>query len=185
MAFFKKHLTSNYSEILYDTHAIKAYDSLHQGSNESTIVYLNRVQDILECIHHTSDMSSITAISTFHAKILTGLKESWLQNKLAESKAKKWTTMAQLLRDAADMDVDFERSCGYSLLTFSMFYLQILVPLTGPTSHLQKVHNNHQLDWKNPNVGIARENTSKRTAPQPPSKVPPQNTNPQRKNSIT
>ena len=69
---------SNYSEIPYDTHAINAYDSLHQGSNESTIAYLHRVQDILECIHHTSDMSSITAIGTIHVKILTGLKDSRL-----------------------------------------------------------------------------------------------------------
>ena len=86
---WKKHLTGNYSEILYDTHAINAYDSLHQGSDESTIAYLHRVQDILEHIHLTSNMSSITAIGTNHAKILTGLKDSQLQNKLAESKAKK------------------------------------------------------------------------------------------------
>ena len=69
------------------THAINAYDSLHQGSDESTIGYLHRVQDILEHIHHTSDMSSITTISTSHVKILNGLKDSKLQNKLAKSKA--------------------------------------------------------------------------------------------------
>ena len=74
----KKHLTSNYSEIPYDTYAINAYDSLHQGSDESTIADLHRAQDILECIHHTSDMSSITAIGTNHAKILTSLKDSRL-----------------------------------------------------------------------------------------------------------
>ena len=85
----KKHLTSNYSEIPYYTHAINVYDSLHQGSDESTIVYLHREQDILECIHHTGDMSSITTIGTNHMKILTGLKDSRLQNKLAKSKAKK------------------------------------------------------------------------------------------------
>ena len=32
------------------------------------------VQDILECIHHTSNMTSISAISTNHVKILAGLK---------------------------------------------------------------------------------------------------------------
>ena len=53
----KKHLTSKYSEIPYHTHAINAFDSLFQGSDESTIAYLHRVEDILECIHHTSDMS--------------------------------------------------------------------------------------------------------------------------------
>ena len=49
-----------------------------------------------------------------------------------------------------------------------MFHPQILVLLTGPTGQLQKVHNNHQLDRKSPNVGIAWENTTKKdcqTAP--------------------
>ena len=44
-----------------------------QGTDESTEAYLHRVQDILECIHHTNDMSSIMAIGTNHTKILTGL----------------------------------------------------------------------------------------------------------------
>ena len=114
---------SNYSEILYDTHAINAYDSLQQGSNESTEAYLHRAQDILECIHHTNDMSSITAIGTNHVKILTSLKDSRLQNKLAKLKAKKWITMAQVLQDVADMAVDFERSRGYSLPTFDVQYI--------------------------------------------------------------
>ena len=39
----KKHLTTNYSQIPYDTHAINAYDNLHQGSKESTSAYLHRV----------------------------------------------------------------------------------------------------------------------------------------------
>ena len=44
----KKHLTTNYLEIPYDTHAINAYDNLHQGSDKSTSAYLCRAQDILE-----------------------------------------------------------------------------------------------------------------------------------------
>ena len=164
----KKHLTSNYSKILYDTHAINAHDSLQQGSNESTKAYLHRAQDILECIHHTSDMSSITAIGTNHAKILTGLNNS----RLAELKAKNWITMAQVLQDVVDMVVDFKRSHGYSLPMFNVFHTRILVPLTGPTSHLQKAYNNCQHDQINPNVGIAMEITSKRTVPQPLNMVP-------------
>ena len=69
----KKYLTANYSEIPYDTHAINAYNNLHQGSNESTSAHLHRAQDILEHIHNTCDMTSIPAIGTNHAKILTGL----------------------------------------------------------------------------------------------------------------
>ena len=63
-----------------------------------------------EHIHHTNDMTSISAIGTNHAKILTGLKDSRLHNKLAESKAKKWINMGQVLQDIADMAVNFERS---------------------------------------------------------------------------
>ena len=55
----KQHLTSNYSEIHCDTHAINAYDTLQQGNDESTKSYLHTVQDILECIHHTNDMTTI------------------------------------------------------------------------------------------------------------------------------
>ena len=94
LVYIKKHLTSNYSKIPYGTCAINAYNSLQQGDDESTEAYLHRAQDILEYIHHTNDMSSITAIGTNHAKILTGLRDSRLHNKLAKSKAKKWFNMA-------------------------------------------------------------------------------------------
>ena len=116
----KQHLTSNYLEIPYDTHAINAYDILKQSNDESTEAYLHRAQDILEYIHHTNDMSSISAIGTNHAKIVTGLKDGRLCNKLAESKAKKWINMLQVLQDVADMTVNFERSHGYSLATFEV-----------------------------------------------------------------
>ena len=49
----KKHLTTNYSEIPYNTHATNAYNNLHQGSDESTSAYLHRVQDILKHVHNT------------------------------------------------------------------------------------------------------------------------------------
>ena len=81
---------------------------------------MHRVQDILKHIHHTSDMTSISAIGTNHAKYLTGLKDSRLRNKLAKFQSKKWTTMSQVLQDVADMATDFKRSCGYSLPTFKV-----------------------------------------------------------------
>ena len=125
----KKHLTSNYSEIPYDTHAINAYDTLQQGNDESIEAYLHRAQDILECIHHTNDMSSITAIGMNHANILTGLKDCKLHNKLAEPKAKKWTNMAQVLQDITDMAVNFERSHGYFLSTFDVQHVSASNPV--------------------------------------------------------
>ena len=68
-------------------------------------------------------MTSISAISTNHAKIFTGLRDSRLCNKLAKSKARKWTTMPQVLQDVTDMAIDFKRSCGYSLPTFKVQYV--------------------------------------------------------------
>ena len=116
----KQHLISNYSEIPHDTHSINTYDTFQQGTDESTDSYLHRAHDILEHIHHTNDMSSISVIHTNQVKILTGLKDGKLCNKLAESKAKKWTTMAQVLQDIAEMALNFERSRGYLLPSFEV-----------------------------------------------------------------
>ena len=54
-------------------HAINAYNNLNQGRDESTSAYLHRAQDILECIHNTCGMTSIPAIGSNHAKILTSI----------------------------------------------------------------------------------------------------------------
>ena len=137
----KKHLTNNYSKILYNTHAINAYDNIHQGSDESTSVYPHRVQDILECIHHTTNMATISAIGTNHAKILTGLKDSRLCNKLAESKAKKWTNMSQVLQDVANMAINFERSHGYLLPTFKVQYVSSNKSSSSFRPHRQSTKN--------------------------------------------
>ena len=82
--------------------------------------------------------------------------------------------MAQVLQDVADMAIDFKGHVGIhsQYLTFNMFHLQILVPLTGPTSHLQTAFNNSQLNQINQNAGIAEETTSKKTAPSPQAKFP-------------
>ena len=137
----KKHLTNNYSEILYGTHAINAYDNLHQGSDESTSAYLHREQDVLEHIHHMKDMAIISAIGTNHAKILTGLKDGRLNNELAESKAKKWTNMSEVLQDVADVAINFERSHGYLLPTFEVQYISSNMSSSSFRPHRQSTKN--------------------------------------------
>ena len=69
--------------------------------------------------------------------------------------------MAQVLQDIADMAIDFERSHGYSLLTFKVQYVSASNSsnLTGPASHLQKGCNNHQHKQINLNVGIVKRIT--------------------------
>ena len=182
-----KHLTTNYSEIPYDTHSINAYDNLHQGSDESTSTYLHRVQDILEHIHHTSDMTSISTIGTNHAKILTGLKDSRLQNKLAKSKTKKWTTMSQVLHDIVDMATDFKRLCGYSFLTFKAQYVSSTNSSSSYRSNRQAAKSTQQPSacQEKPKCWHCQGEHYKKDCPTVPSKVPPQNTNPPRKCSMT
>ena len=94
-------------------------------------------------------MTSIPASSTNHAKILTGLSDSRLCNKLVESKAKKWTTMSQVLQDVADMSVDFKRSCGYSLPTYEVQYISPPNSSSSFRSNKPSTRNVHQLsNWQ-------------------------------------
>ena len=83
--------------------------------------------------------------------------------------------MAQVLLDVADMAVDFEKSHGYSLPTFNIQYVSSANSSSSYRSTKPPIKGTQQpqLDQKNPNVGIARENTTKRTAPQPPKKSSP------------
>ena len=171
----KQHLTTNYSKIPYSTHAINAYETLQQGADKSTKANLHRVQDILEHIHHTNNMSSITGIGTNHTKILTGLKDKKLHNKLGESTAKKWTNMAQVLHDVAEMAVSFERSRGYSLPSFEVNHSTAIslkvTTITDSASCLQKIHSNPNQNLKRSSVDNARETTSRRIAPLSSTKV--------------
>ena len=172
----KKHLTTNYSEIPYDTHAINAYDNLHQGSDESTTAYLHRAQGILKCIHNTSDMTSIPAIGTNHAKILTGLRDSRLCNKLAKSKAKKWTNMSQVLQDVADIAVDFERSCGYSFPTFKVQYVSSTNSSSSYRSNKPATRNIRQLSnqqEKSQMLALSGQKLQKGLSDSPQTKFPP------------
>ena len=47
-------------------HAINTYDTLQQGPGEPTEAYLHSTQDIWEHIHHSNNMSEITAIGPNH-----------------------------------------------------------------------------------------------------------------------
>ena len=88
------------------------------------------------------------AIGTNHAKILAGLKDGKLQNKLAESKAKKvdkhGAGSARHCRNGSQLQKGPEVT-PYHLLKLTIHQLiaiaiLIIVSITGPTSYLQKRH---------------------------------------------
>ena len=126
-------------------------------------------------------MTSISTIGTNHVKILTGLKDSRLRNKLAKSKAKKWTTMSQVLQDVADMAVDFKRSCWYSLPTFKVQYVSSTNSSSSYRSK-RRATKSTQLSacQERPKCWHCQQEHYKKS----PSEVLPQNTNPQRKSNI-
>ena len=93
-------------------------------------------------------MSSVTAIGTNHAKLLTGLKDGKLCSKLAESKAKKWTNMAKVLQDIAKWQSTSKGPEGthYHLLKLTIYQfiaitILIIVSIIGPASYLQNKHS--------------------------------------------
>ena len=164
-----------------------AYGNLHQGSDESTSAYLHRAQDILEHIHNTCDMTSIPAIGTNHAKILTGLWDSRLCNKLAESKAKKWTTMSQVLQDVADMAIDFGRTHGYSLPTFKVQYISPANSSSSFRSNRPSTRNVQQTSNQQdkPKCWHCQGDHYKKDCPTAPKASSPQSTNqPEKNNAI-
>ena len=133
-------------------------------------------------------MTSISAICTSHAKILTGLKDSRLRNKLVKSKAKKkWTTMSQVLQDIADMAVNFKRLCGYSLPTFKVQYVSSTNSSSSYRSNRPTTKNTQQPSaWQEkPQCWHCKGEHYKKDCPTAPSKTLPQSTNPPRKSSIT
>ena len=161
------------------------YDNLCQGSDESTRAYLHRVQDILKCIHHTTDMATISTISTNHMKILTGLKDSRLCNKLAKSKAKEWTNMSQVLQDVANMAVNFKRSHGYLLPTFKAQYISSNNSSSSFRPHRQSTKNTQTTTHlEKPKCWHCQGDHYKKDCPTAPKQRPPQNNCHQRTSSI-
>ena len=86
-------------------------------------------------------MATISTICTNHAKNLKGLKDGRLHNKLAKSKAKKWTNMSKVLQGVADMAINFEMSCGYLLPTFEVQYVSSNTSSSSFRPHRQSTKN--------------------------------------------
>ena len=121
-------------------------------------------------------MTPISAIGTNHAKILTGLKDSRLHNKLAKSKAKKWTNMSQVLKDVANMGVDFERSLGYSLPTFEVQYISSNKSSSSFRPHRQSTKNTQTTaHLEKPKFWHCQGDHYKKDCPTAPKQSPPQN----------
>ena len=96
--------------------------------------------------------------------------------------------MAQVLQDVADMAIDFKRSHGYSLQTFGIQYVSSTNSSSSYRSQ-QTTYKRHTTTInsirKTQMLALPGRTLQKGLLHSPEAKFPPQNANPQRKNSIT
>ena len=70
----KRTLSRQYSSIPFNSHTSQAFAYLQQGPDELLEMYLHHECELLLKIHHTSDMSHISAASLNHYTVGYGLK---------------------------------------------------------------------------------------------------------------
>ena len=59
---FRQRLIEHYSNVPYASDAMFTYSHLSQGNEEPTTHYLSTAKVLLECIHHTTKLSSIPGV---------------------------------------------------------------------------------------------------------------------------
>ena len=59
---FRQRLIEHFSNVPYESNAMFAYSHLLRGDEEPTAEYLVRAKVLLECIHHTTKLSSFPGV---------------------------------------------------------------------------------------------------------------------------
>ena len=70
-----------------------AYNRISQAENESVSQYLMHVKDYLECIGHTSRLSSMDGSGLNHISLVQGLSDNYIRqraSKEAERNGRQW-----------------------------------------------------------------------------------------------
>ena len=84
-----------------------AYNKISQTEHESVSQYLMHAKDYLECINHTSKLSSVDGSGLNHVSLVQGLCVSYVRRR-ASKEAENWRTMA----DAFDSITKIEKTAG-------------------------------------------------------------------------
>ena len=79
---FRQRLFEHYSNVPYECNAMFACSHLSQGGEEPTAQYLVRAKFLLECIHHTTKLSSIPGAVWDNMYLVRGLKAPHIRKRL-------------------------------------------------------------------------------------------------------
>ena len=80
---FRQRLIELYLNVPYVLDAMFVYSHLSQGDEESTTHYLSRAKVLLECIHHTTKLSSIPGVCWDNLYLVRGLKALHIRRRVA------------------------------------------------------------------------------------------------------
>ena len=73
----RKLLIENYSDTPYVSDVMVAYNIISQAKNESFLQYLMHAKDYLECINHTSRVSSMDSSGLNHISLVQCLSDNY------------------------------------------------------------------------------------------------------------
>ena len=81
---FRQRLIEHYSNVPYKSNAMFAYFHLLQGDEKPTAQYLVRAKVLLECIHHTTKLSSISGSGWDNMYLVRELKAPYIRKRVAK-----------------------------------------------------------------------------------------------------
>ena len=80
---FRQRLIQHYLNVPYVSNDMFTYSHLLQGSEEPTTHYLSGAKVLLECIHHTTKLSSIPGVGWNNLYLVRGLKALHIRRRVA------------------------------------------------------------------------------------------------------
>ena len=103
----QKLLIENYSNTPYISDMMVAYNRISQAEDKSVSQYLICANDYLECIYHTSRLSSMDGSGRNHISLVQGLSDHYIRRR-ASKDAENWKTM----EDAFNSITKIARTAG-------------------------------------------------------------------------
>ena len=110
---FREQLIEHYSDMPYASDAMYTYSHLSQGDEEPTTHYLLRAKALLECIHHTTKLSSIPGVGWGNLYLVPGLKVPHMRRRVA-SKHDSWRMMEDVFNTIDHISRTEDRNKIYS-----------------------------------------------------------------------
>ena len=160
-------LIENYSDTLYISDVMVAYNRISQAEDKSVSQYLIYAKDYLEHINHTSRLASMVGSGLNHISLVQGLSDNYVRRR-ASKDAENWKTMmnafdsiAKIARTAGKTKAYNEPGCekptDIHAISNSYNYSQ-----RGSLNRYQGTYKNNQVSSSNNSQNnTPRQNSSK------------------------